>query len=62
MTTTQQAHALEVALTNLRCGETLRMTELYILAGFPSATIREAHDIALLAGRLMDCDPEYVRN
>ncbi|MCL4414040.1 MAG: hypothetical protein M1522_04715 [Actinobacteria bacterium] len=62
MITAQQAHALDVALNNLRCGETIQAAELYVVMGFPHLALCEAHDITTLAARLIGCDLEDVRN
>lgn len=62
MITEQQAHALDAALNNRRCGETIQASEFYAVMAFPYLALREAHNIDILASRLMDCDQEYVRN
>lgn len=59
MTAARKAQALESALGNLRMGESVVTTALYLMHVYPPDV---AYEIAYLAGRLMDCDPDYERN
>lgn len=59
MTAARKARALEVALGNLRMGESIRSTALYLMHVYPPDVAEEA---AWLAAQLMDCDPDYERN
>lgn len=58
MNTARKSHALQIALRNLECGESIHSTEMYLCHTYPP---KVAHEIAWLAAHVIDSDPDFER-